>query len=143
MRPLRCTKAIQFIKEQKLKLSNLCTINNTKTKSSPSSPIPIFAKVNGVTKSAPGTDHYHSSNHLQQLQIPTNLPPSETEAASDPILFPQNDVSPPMTNNLHHLLSKQAIQYILSSTTLDFDISLLRNVWGAFRFFPSLLPRWL
>ena len=120
MRPLRCTKAIQFIKEQKLKLSNLCTINNTKTKSSPSSPIPIFAKVNGVTKSAPGTDHYHSSNHLQQLQIPTNLPPSETEAASDPILFPQNDVSPPMTNNLHHLLSKRAIQYILSSTTLDF-----------------------
>ena len=31
----------------------------------------------------------------------------------------------------------------MSSTTLALEISLLRNVCGAERFFPSLLPRWL
>ena len=31
----------------------------------------------------------------------------------------------------------------MSSTTLDLEISLERNVCGAERFLPSLLPRWL
>ena len=31
----------------------------------------------------------------------------------------------------------------MSSTTLDLEISLERNVCGACRFLPSLLPRWL
>merc|ERR1719231_238046 len=41
------------------------------------------------------------------------------------------------------LLVRMRLEPTMSSTTLDLEISLERNVCGACRFLPSLLPRWL
>ena len=40
-------------------------------------------------------------------------------------------------------LYKRPFDITMSSTTVDLEISLERNCWGAERFLPSLLPRWL